>query len=86
MPDVAWWDCISDYWQMTQIQGLRGMDVEMFNRAGHKWEGTYLWTVTHKDQRDVNDHGQSECWHEHKNKTYFLTITMVCYVVVQISR
>ena len=44
MSDVAWWDSLSDHWQLTEIQGIRGMDVEMYNRKGHKWEGNYLWT------------------------------------------
>lgn len=71
MSDVAWWDCLSDYWQLTQIQGLRGMDVEMFNRKNHKWEGNYLWTCDPQRPRDMTDYGQAECWHEHKTKTYF---------------
>lgn len=71
MSDIAWWDSISDYWQLVQIQGIRGMDVEMQNRKGHKWEGSYLWTCDPQRPRDVNDYSQSECWHEHKTKTYF---------------
>ena len=81
MNDVAWWDCISDYWQLTQIQGLRGMDVEMFNRKGHKWEGNYLWTCDPQRPRDVTDYGQSEVWHEHKTKTFFFddhTGALIC--------
>ncbi len=81
MNDVAWWDCISDYWQLTQIQGLRGMDVEMFNRKGHKWEGDYLWTCDPQRPRDVTDYGQSEVWHEHKTKTFFFddhTGALIC--------
>jgi len=71
MEDVAWWDCISDYWQLIQIQGIRGIDVEMFNRKGHKWEGNYLWTCDPQRPREHTDFGQSECWHEHKTKTFF---------------
>lgn len=71
MNDVAWWDCISDYWQLTQIQGIRRMNVEMFNRKGHKWEGDYLWTCDPQRPRDTIDYGQSETWHEHKTKTFF---------------
>jgi len=35
MNDVAWWDCISDYWQLTQLQGIRHMDVQLQNKKGH---------------------------------------------------
>lgn len=72
---------ISDYWQLTQIQGLRGMDVEMFNRKGHKWEGDYLWTCDPQRPRDTTDYGQSETWHEHKTKTFFFddhTGALIC--------
>ena len=81
MNDVAWWDCISDYWQLTQIQGIRRMNVEMFNRKGHKWEGDYLWTCDPQRPRDTIDYGQSETWHEHKTKTFFFdnhTGALVC--------
>jgi hypothetical protein len=81
MNDVAWWDCISDYWQLTQIQGIRRMNVEMFNRKGHKWEGDYLWTCDPQRPRDTIDYGQSETWHEHKTKTFFFdnhTGALIC--------
>ena len=71
MNDVAWWDSLSDYWQLIQIQGLKNMHVEMFNRKNHKWEGNYLWTCDPQRPLELNDYGQSECWHEHKTKTYF---------------
>lgn len=71
MNDIGWWDCLSDYWQLTQIQGLRGMDVEMYSRTNKVLEGTYLWTCDPQRPKDVTDYGQAECWHEHKTKTYF---------------
>ena len=71
MSDVAWWDSLSDYWQLTQIQGLRGMDLEMFNRRSKKLTGNYLWTCDPQRPREGNDYGQAEAWHEHKTKTYF---------------
>lgn len=71
MNDVGWWDSLSDYWQLTQIQGLRGMDVEMYGRNRNKMEGVYLWTCDPQRPREVNDYSQSETWHEHKTKTYF---------------
>tara|TARA_R110000851_G_scaffold236991_7_gene389784 strand:- start:5526 stop:6167 length:642 start_codon:yes stop_codon:yes gene_type:complete len=71
MADVGWWDCLSDYWQLTQIQGIKGMDVEMYSRTNHTWEGTYLWTCDPQSPKETTDYGQAECWHEHKTKTYF---------------
>jgi len=81
MNDVAWWDCISDYWQLTQLQGIRHMDVQLQNKKGHIWEGSYLWTCDPQRPRETLDYGQSETWHEHKTKTYFFddqTGVLVC--------
>ena len=71
MNDVAWWDCISDYWQLTQLQGIRHMDVQLQNKKGHIWEGSYLWTCDPQRPRETLDYGQSETWHEHKTKNFF---------------
>ena len=81
MNDVAWWDTLSDYWQLIQIQGLLNMDVEMYNRTGHKWEGNYLWTCDPQRPKTFTDYGQAEVWHEHKTKTYFFddeTGALIC--------
>lgn len=80
MHDVGWWDSISENWQLTQISGLKGWDVEGYMRTGRKTFGTYLWTCDPL-QPLGNDYGQSEVWHEHKTKTFFFdnkTGVLVC--------
>ena len=79
--DVAWWDTLSDYWQLTQIQGLKGMSTQMYSRKKHLWKGTYLWTCDPQRPRESVDYGQAEIWHEHKTKTYFFdkdTGVLIC--------
>jgi len=71
MTDVAWWDCLSDSWQLVQIQAMKNMDVIMYTRNNDKREGTYLWTCDPQRLISDNDYGQGEVWHEHKTKTFF---------------
>lgn len=71
MPDVAWWDCISDRWQLIELEFLKNRDIEMFTRTDKKMSGTYLFTCDPQKPIGSNDYGQSEVWHEHKTKTFF---------------
>ena len=70
MSDVGWWDALSSKWELTQIQALRGIDIEATMRTGRKVSGTYLWTCD-PQVPDTTDYGQAGVWHEHKTKTFF---------------
>lgn len=71
MSDVAWWDCISDKWQLLVFNYLRNRNVVGYNRKGKELSGKYLFTCDPQSPRDYTDYGQSEVWHEHKTKTFF---------------
>lgn len=68
--DVAWWDCISDKWQLMQFSFFKNFEVNMQNRSGKFMSGKYLFTCDPLPQDGV-DYSQAEIWHEHKTKTYF---------------
>lgn len=70
MQSVGWWDCLSDKWQLIQVQALRGMWIASIMRDNKKMEGEYLWTCD-PQVPSSNDYGQAGVWHEHKTKTYF---------------
>ena len=69
--DVAWWDCISDNWEICEVPFLRNLDVQMENQSGKHLGGTYLFTADPGRMHGHVDYGQGELWHEHKTKTYF---------------
>jgi hypothetical protein len=70
MEDVGWWDSISDYWQLIQIKFLKGFTIHSTSKNGTNMSGKYLFTCDPQGKSEI-DWGQSECWHEHKTKTYF---------------
>ncbi len=69
--DVAWWDCISDNWEICEIPFLRSLDVQLHTQHGDMRTGTYLFTADPGRMQGHVDYGQGELWHEHKTKTYF---------------
>ena len=71
MTDVGWWDCISDYWQLTQIKSLKGFIIHSKSKTNKKYSGQYMFTCDPQGKHETVDWGQSEVWHEHKTKTYF---------------
>lgn len=75
MSDVAWWDSLSDRWQLIQIEFLKNFDIQMFTRSNQTMRGKYLWTCDPQRPIGFNDYGQSEIWHEHKTKTFFFDET-----------
>jgi len=69
--DVAWWDSISDNWQLMQFELLKGWDIEgVMAGSIDKMIGTYLFTCEPLPPSGVVDYGQSTVWHEHKTKTF----------------
>lgn len=81
MSDVAWWDSLSDRWQLVQIEFLKNFDIQMITRQKQTMAGKYLWTCDPKRPIGFNDYGQAEVWHEHKTKTFFfdeLTGVLCC--------
>lgn len=69
--DVAWWDSISDNWQLMQYELLKGWDIEGYmSGAIPNMKGTYLWTCEPMPPVGTVDYGQSTVWHEHKTKTF----------------
>jgi len=79
--DVAWWDCLSDHADLTQIQSIKGMWCHLESKTNKKFEGSYLFTVDFAPPRDCTDYGQGAVWHEHKTKTFFFdehTGALVC--------
>lgn len=71
MSDVGWWDCISNYWQLTQLRVLEACPVVMLSRTGRELKGDYLWTCDPQADPERVSFGQSRTWHEHKTKNYF---------------
>jgi len=71
MGDVAWWDCLSENYQLVEIATIKKWDVQMFSRAGNMLKGEYLWTCDPQEPVLGNDYGLSEIWHEHKTKNFF---------------
>ena len=71
MDDVGWWDCVSHYWQLTQIKALTNCAVTLKSRTGRVTEGAYLWTCDPQRDPEVTDFTGAQIWHEHKTKSYF---------------
>jgi hypothetical protein len=69
--DVAWWDCISDNWEICEIPFLRNLDVQLYTQQDKRKTGTYLFTADPGRMQGHVDYGQGEQWHEHKTKSFF---------------
>ena len=68
--DVAWWDSISNNWQLTSIKFLERLNIIGYMNGNiPKMTGNYLFTCDPLPEVDV-DYGQSTVWHEHKTKTF----------------
>ena len=83
LPDVAWWDCISEDIQVYEKTLFRNGLVRMQNKRKRWFEGTYMFTVdfcTTHPGRGV-DLSEAVVWSEHKQKNFFFdeeTGALVC--------
>jgi len=71
LDDVAWWDCLSDNWQLIELKLLKYAEIEMITRNNAEMKGIYLFTCDPQEPQHGNDYGEAETWHEHKTKTFF---------------
>lgn len=69
--DVAYWDSLSDNWQLIELKILKGWDTEFINRSNRTFSGSYLWTCDPLPTTGDVEFGQPVTWHEHKTKNYF---------------
>lgn len=69
--DVAYWDSLSDNWQLIELKILKGWDVAFYNRSGVTFTGSYLFTCDPLPTNGDVEYGQPVTWHEHKTKNFF---------------
>ena len=83
LPDVGWWDCISEDIQVYEKSLFKHGRVKMQNKRGKWFEGNYLWTVDfspphHNRGVDVSE---AQWWSEHKQANFMFdaeTGALVC--------
>ena len=83
LPDVAWWDCISEDIQVYEKTLFRNGFVRMQNKRKRWFEGAYLFTVDFLPTHSTRGVDLSEAivWSEHKQKNFFFddeTGALVC--------
>ena len=69
--DIAWWDSLSNNWQLTTFEFLKGLPIVGYMNGNiPKMKGSYLFTCDPLPESNV-DYGQATAWHEHKTKNFF---------------